>query len=105
MKTNNMAIFNMPELLVNFYNEMAISPISLLKNYALNMIYSKIHKYEAENSYFTKKYNCTFHELKHRVDRMENEEIFEWEDDLMDWEFAAENLNLWRKKKQEFEAE
>ena len=23
---------------------------------------------------------------------MENEEIFAWEDDLMDWEFAFENL-------------
>lgn len=28
---------------------------------------------------------------------MENEENFEWEDDLMDWEFAVENLSVWQR--------
>jgi len=34
---------------------------------------------------------------------MRNVENFEWEDDLMDWEFAVENLELWRKKVQEID--
>ena len=29
---------------------------------------------------------------------MEKEENFEWEDDLMDWEFAFENFRYWQKK-------
>ena len=34
---------------------------------------------------------------------MEHEENFEWEDDLMDWEFAVENLTLWRKRLREIQ--
>ncbi len=32
---------------------------------------------------------------------VETKENFEWEDDLMDWEFAAENLALRRKREKE----
>jgi len=76
MRANTIKIFNMSDSLMNFYNEMAISPVGLLKNYALNLINSKVHKYEAEDSCFTKKYNCTFQEFEYKVALMENEEIF-----------------------------
>lgn len=92
-----------PESLDNIYRDISISPIDLLKNYALNHIYSKIHQYEVEDNHFRNKYNCSLQEFKHKVDHMKNEEIFEWEDDLMDWEFAVENLKLWRKKVQEID--
>ena len=29
---------------------------------------------------------------------MEDEEHFEWEDDLNDWEFVVENLKYWKQK-------
>jgi hypothetical protein len=92
-----------PTSLANLYQEMAVSPIMLLKNYALTHIYTMIQKYEVENTYFEKKYGCTFQEFKTKVERMENEENFEWEDDLMDWEFAVENLVVWKHKAEEVE--
>ena len=80
-----------------------ISPVMLLTNYALSHIHAKIQKYTAENASFEKKYGETFQKLKCKVDLMENEENFEWEDDLMDWEFAVENLTLWRKRLQDIQ--
>jgi len=84
--------FEIPDTLKNIYREMEVSPVGLLKNYALNLVYSKIHKYETESMYFEKKYGCAFEEFKHKVEGMKNEENFEWEDDLLDWGFAVENL-------------
>ena len=45
-----------------------------------------------------------FREFEVRIENMENEENFEWEDDLMDWKFAVENLIYWQKKEQLFSA-
>ncbi|MCP4400340.1 MAG: hypothetical protein GY801_23910, partial [bacterium] len=88
--------FELSDTLVQLYQEMAVSPVTLLTNYALSHIHTKIQKYTVENAHFEKKYGETFQEFKSRVDAMEDEEHFEWEDDLMDWEFAVENLMLWR---------
>ncbi|MCP4108637.1 MAG: hypothetical protein GY749_24325 [Desulfobacteraceae bacterium] len=93
----------LPASLANIYREMEISPLILLRNYALNYVHTMIHKYEVENISFEKKYGCLFHEFKSKLDDMENEENFEWEDDLMDWEFVDENLGLWKKKLEEAE--
>lgn len=89
-----------PESLLHIYKDMAVSPVYLLRNYALNMVQEKINKYGAEDRHFIKKYNCSFEEFKARVDAMENEENFEWEDDLMDWEFAVANIKSWEQKKE-----
>jgi hypothetical protein len=97
--------FEISGLLKSIYNEMEISPVGILKNYALNLVYSRIHKYEAENLHFEKKYSCKFAEFKQKIESMENEENFEWEDDLMDWEFVVENLKHWQKKVQELQSE
>lgn len=40
-----------------------------------------------------------------KVGSMEKEENFEWEDDLMDWEFAFENFRYWQKKAHEIKSE
>lgn len=105
MSTHLKEKFKIPDTIENIYREMEISPVGLLKNYALNLVYGKIHKYEAESRYFEKKYVCTFEEFKHKVDSMQDEEKFEWEDDLMDWEFAAENLTYWQKRAREIQSE
>ncbi|QTA84597.1 hypothetical protein [Desulfonema magnum] len=90
-----------PELLSDVCKEMAITPVGLIQNYVLTQIQGKIHKYEAEDASFRKKYACEFKEFRAKIEGMENEENFEWEDDLMDWEFAVENLTLWRKREKE----
>lgn len=94
---------NIPTVLANLYQELAISPVMLLKNYALTQIYAMLQKYEVENRGFESKYNCKFVEFKHKIEAMENEEDFEWEDDLMDWEFVVENLNVWQQRAAEVE--
>ena len=87
-----------PKKLQKIYKELEISPTNLLKQYILNIIYGKINKYEAESFTFKKKYNCSFNEFKKKVENMENKECFEWEDDLMDWEFAYKNMKYWKSK-------
>lgn len=92
-------------LLKSIYKEMEISPVGILRNYALNLVYSRAHKYEAENMHFEKKYGCKFSEFKQKIESMKNDENFEWEDDLMDWEFAVENLKYWQEKIQDIRNE
>ena len=81
---------------------MAILPLTLLKNYALTHVYATI---QIEDRSFEQKYGCSFHEFRERIESQENEEDFQQEDDLMDWEFAMENLTLWTTRKKELEAE
>ncbi|MBE7447223.1 MAG: hypothetical protein HS132_19250 [Planctomycetia bacterium] len=90
--------FEIPDKLKNIYQEMEISPLGILKNYALSFVNGKIQKYDAEKSYFEKKHGQSLEELRRKIDAMENEENFEWEDDLNDWEFAVENLKYWKRK-------
>lgn len=80
------------------FREMGQSYELLLKNYALDFAIAKCQKYEAEAALLENKYHCSFSEFKNRIERMENEENFEWEDDLMDWEFATENIKYWKDK-------
>lgn len=98
---HSMKKIEVPELLLNIYKDTAIQPLVLLQGYALNLAQGKIHKYEAEDARFRKKYSCDFQKFRADIEAMENEENFEWEDDLMDWEFAVENLSVWRKREQE----
>jgi hypothetical protein len=92
-----------PNKIKDFYKMLNISPVNLLKEYAMSVAYSKIDKYNAESTFFQRKYKCSFEEFRAKVDEMENEENFEWEDDLMDWEFAYQNLKYWKNKLSEIQ--
>ena len=94
-----------PEAINKLYSEMQISPENILKGYAISAIYRKIDKYKSESNLFARNYKCDYHQFKNRIEAMENEENFQWEDDLMDWQFAVENINYWQKKLKEIEAE
>ena len=94
-----------PDALAHLYDEMAISPVHLLKNYAITHIHASIQKFEVENRLFQQKYACSFNEFKAKIGMMENEEHFEWEDDFMDWEFVIENRSYWQKRLHEVEAQ
>ena len=93
--------FEIPEILTGIYKDMEVSPVGILKNYALSLIHNKLSKYEAENKFFEKKYSCSFEDFKNKIEAMEEEENFEWDDDFLDWKFAAENLICWKEKLQE----
>ncbi len=98
MTTQTKKDFKIPDELMDIYQEMEISPVGLLKNYALNIVCGKIHKYEIKNVCFEKKYGQSLEEFRRKIDVVENEENFEWEDDLKDWEFAIENIKYWKKR-------
>lgn len=97
--------FTIPEIINNLYSEMHISPENILRGYAISTIYSKIDKYKSESNLLERKYKCAYQQFKNRVETMENEENFQWEDDLMDWQFAVENINYWQNKLEEIEKE
>ena len=84
--------YRIPEAINKFYSDMHISPENILRGYAKSTIYSKIDKYKSESNLFERKYKCAYHQFKNRVETMENEENFLWEDDLMDWQFAVDNI-------------
>jgi hypothetical protein len=69
-----------------------------LREHATLLALSKMSRYESECALFEKKYKESFHAFKRRIAAMRNEENFEAEDDLMDWEFAHEALNWWKGK-------
>lgn len=67
-------------------------------HHARLILLGKISKYEAEYNFFKKKYNCEFKEFEQKINSMVNEEDFEMEDDLMDWQFAYELLTKYRQQ-------
>jgi len=62
------------------------------------VLLSKISKYEAENNFFKNKYNVDYETMMRRMKENENREIFEEEDDLLDWQFAFESLTKYKKQ-------
>jgi hypothetical protein len=94
----NVQKYTISEKLKNIYLEMNISPDNILQEYALSKIYAKIDKYKAEISLFEKKYDCSYSDFKAKLKKMKNEEVFQWDDDVNDWQFAHENIIYWQDK-------
>lgn len=76
---------------------------SFIKNQALLMLMAKIEKYEAENKHFEAKYSMPYEDFRAKIESRENEEIFEEDDDFLDWRFANEAVNRLLRQKQELE--
>ncbi len=83
--------------LLDVYKKLGEEPLIILKNYALDMVMAKIQKYEAESKKFSKQYHTTFSRFKKKVESIKQGENFRWEEDLLDWQFAEENLKYWKK--------
>ena len=71
---------------------------TILENEAIMMLLAKESKYRAEYDMFKNKYNSEFENFKMKVESSGKED-FEVEDDLMDWEFAANALKTIKEKK------
>ena len=76
---------------------------SFVKSQTLLILLAKIEKYEAEVRRFEKKYGTDFEHFKKKIDAQKDTEVFEEEDDYLDWRFSLEALSLLRKQKQELE--
>ncbi len=86
----------LPTELIDVYEKLGQEPMTILKNYALDMVMAKIQKYEAESKKFAKQYQTTFYRFKKKVESMRETENFRWDEDLLDWQFAEENLKFWK---------
>lgn len=76
---------------------------SFVKNQALLMLMAKIEKYEAENNRFEAKYALSFDKFQAKIEGLKDEEVFEKEDDYLDWRFAREAADRLIRQKQELE--
>ena len=63
--------------------------------------YARISHYEAVCRNFQEKYGLPLEEMKRKVELKENEEDFQEEEDLADWEFADVSLKWWIQKVEE----
>ena len=76
---------------------------SFVKSQALFMLMAKIEKYEAENKRFEAKYHMSFTLFQVKVEGLQNEEVFDEDDDYLDWRFAIEAIDSLVKQQREFE--
>ncbi len=85
--------YNTLKEILSLYEEIGLSPIEPLRLYAEKYIKKKILRYENEVKFYERKYKATLEEMKNC-----HGEDFDFEDELMDWEFAWENLRYWQNK-------
>jgi hypothetical protein len=70
----------------------------VLREYLILTGLTKLSRYEAECSRLKKKYGQPLESFRDMLNQKRNEEDFEQEDDLMDWEFANAALNWWQSR-------
>ena len=76
---------------------------SFVKNQALLLMLAKIEKYQAEDRLFEKKYKINFEGFEEKIKNLRNEEVFEQEDDYLDWRYARESLDRLKTQEQALE--
>ena len=69
-----------------------------LREHALLLSLSKVSRYEAECGRFRAKYGESLASLRERVGKMEEDEDFQVDDDLADWEYADTALTWWHSR-------
>jgi hypothetical protein len=65
---------------------------------SLTVALAKVSYYERECAGFRRKYGESLKSFQKRVEGMTGAEDFTMEDDLADWEFAEQALELWQKR-------
>ena len=80
------------------FNQSGEHEENALKMHAILLALSKISRYEAECAHFEAKYNESLSSFRKRVQAVTDQEDFEADDDLMDWEFASRACQWWKSK-------
>lgn len=78
-----------------------LSEKNMIKDVYLLSALAKIEQYRAECEFFEKKYGMSLRTFKQQLRRARNEEDFQKEEDLANWEFAANALKWWKRKQKE----
>jgi len=95
MKTVNQAIDSILEKSGGMSKDDALKEISLL------IALSKRDKYELECHQFEQKHKMNFHNFEKLLHAQKNQEDYEKESDLDDWEFAISSREWWQKQIEE----
>ena len=69
-----------------------------LKEFSLLIALSKRDKYKTECQKFKHKYQMNFEHFETNLHSLKNQEDYEKECELDDWEFAKTSLNWWEQK-------
>ncbi len=77
-------------------NQVGTPQAAVLKEHVTLLALSKLSRYEAECSLFEAKYHEPLPSFRQRLQSMTDQEDFEADDDLVDWEFADRAVNWWR---------
>jgi len=89
-----MQTLKIEDKLKNILEKEQINPENALREFVILSILGKKEKYLLEISKFEKKYNSDFYSFAKLIHSKRNQENFEIEDDLMDWEFAIKSLEI-----------
>ncbi len=88
-----MYTININDELGYLLNKENINPESALKEYVTLELLNKRDKYFSQIKAFESKYRAQFKEVEKQTHNKKNEEDFQKEEDLMEWEFAINSLN------------
>ena len=88
-----MYTININDELGNLLNKENINPENALKEYVTLDLLNKRDKYLSQIKAFESKYRAQFNEVEKKTHDKKNEEDFQKEEDLMEWEFAINSLN------------
>ena len=75
-----------------------VTPEAAAWEVSVTVALAKVSHYERECLDFRHKYGESLESLRIRVESMVGTEDFTMEDDLADWEFAEEALELWQNR-------
>lgn len=65
---------------------------------SLTVALAKVSQYERECLGFRRKYGASLESLQKRIEGITGDEDFVVEEDLADWEFAEQALELWQRR-------
>ena len=77
---------------------------SALKDMALFQSLSKLEQYKTECEFYEKKYGKSYTVFKKEIRKKKEIEDFQLENDLEDWQFAANTVKWWSKKIKELKS-
>ncbi|MCB1159801.1 MAG: hypothetical protein H7A25_23390 [Leptospiraceae bacterium] len=84
----------MNHLLIKTIEELGFSDIeSFAKHHVIEILKHQFSNYTEEDLKYQKKYNCTFQELKPEEYKSYPYDLFEMEDDYMEWERVNHSKN------------
>ncbi|MFZ0456475.1 MAG: hypothetical protein WCE54_19605 [Ignavibacteriaceae bacterium] len=94
----------METVITNILRDLGLTERQAVRDYALLNSSQKAAEFEQDCKVFENKYKMSFQEFENKL-RSVDEEVFEKEDDYLEWKFAAEGAAYWREKIEQLKRE